>query len=294
MNRRYFAYGSNLNLADWHRWCGENGFREGLMRPLFRAWLPDRRLAFTRYSTARQGGVLDILPARGHLVNGLVFAVDEDGWRALERKEGAPRWYEPCDTEVLTPDGLAHPVRTFEVAPASRQRFVVPKAKYLDLVLAVCREFGISTQATAAAATNEVEEPAIKSLFVYGTLMRGEARSALLADRSGVFTPSRVCGSLHDLGSYPGLTPEPSSKRWVFGEIHGGVGAEQLAMLDGVEGFPGFEVPGGLFRRRMIDTHGVDGQTLRAWVYVASSVGGRPRIESGDWRVHRRQSSLLG
>jgi hypothetical protein len=99
---RYFAYGSNLNLQDWHRWCGANGFREGLLRPLFSAWLPDRCLAFTKWSDVRQSGVLDIQPGRGHLVEGFVFEVEDDGWDALARKEGSPKAYCPLDTEVLT------------------------------------------------------------------------------------------------------------------------------------------------------------------------------------------------
>jgi len=154
MSRRYFAYGSNLDERDWHRWCNKNGFGEGLLRPLFKAWLPDRSLAFTRWSKARAGGVLDVLPARGHAVEGHVFEVADGGWDALARKEGSPKHYCPLDIEVVTADAVAHAVRTFEVVPADRKRFVEPNERYLEVVRAGYRAFAIAEAALDAAATD--------------------------------------------------------------------------------------------------------------------------------------------
>ncbi len=285
MTRRYFAYGSNLDEQDWHRWCGENGFREGMLRPLFKAWLPDRSLAFTRWSKGRNGGVLDVLPARGHVVEGYVFEVADGGWDALAQKEGSPRYYCPLDTEVLTPDGMAHAVRTFEVVPSERKRFIEPNASYVNVVRAGYRTFGISPTALDAAATDAPPPSLLGSIFVYGSLMRGESRSAVLADVAGsVAVAARVPGHLHDLGAFPGWRPTADERAWVAGELHGPIDASIVEALDRIEGFPGFDTLGGLFRRRMITVETSE-RAERAWMYALAGDADYPRIASGDWRA---------
>ena len=288
MNRRYFAYGSNLDEQDWHRWCGDKGFREGLLRPLFKAWLPDRALAFTRWSSARAGGVLDVRPSRGHVVEGCVFEVAEGGWDALARKEGSPKHYCPLDTEVLTADGMAHPVRTFEVVPADRKHFVEPDESYLKVVRAGYRTFAIPETALHAAATDVPSPALLANVFVYGTLMRGESRSEVLAGIAGSApVAGRVPGRVHDLGAFPGWRPHDANGAWVTGELHGAVDASILEALDRIEGFPGFDTPGGLFRRRIVHVDATERRQERAWIYALAGDGDHPRIESGDWRARR-------
>jgi hypothetical protein len=144
MTNLYFAYGSNLNSLDWHTWCREKGYAEELLRPLFPAVLPDRALAFTVHSSRRNGGVLDVVPTTGHLADGMVFEVQDGGWEALDEKEGAPAFYCRLETEALTWDGQAHSVRTYEVAPWNRKKFVRPGTAYLEVVREGCQAFGIS------------------------------------------------------------------------------------------------------------------------------------------------------
>jgi gamma-glutamylcyclotransferase (GGCT)/AIG2-like uncharacterized protein YtfP len=289
MKQRSFAYGSNLNLHDWHRWCGANGFREGLLRPLFTALLPDRSRGFTRWSSTRRSGVLDVQPARGHPVEGVVFAVEDNGWDALDRKEGAPKAYRALDLEALTVDGLAHRVRTFEVVPGRRERFVEPDAHYLGIVRDGYRAFGISATALDAAAVDGSAPSSLASLFAYGTLMRGESRAAVLADLPGsLVAAGRVPGQLVDLGNFPGLRPDASRKAWVVGEVHRPVDGLVLEALDRIEGFPGFELPGGLFRRRIVDLGSAADRMERAWTYVLVTDRAFPNVQSGDWRAHRR------
>ena len=287
MNRqRYFAYGSNLDLQDWHRWCGERGFREGLLRPLFKAWLPDRCLAFTRWSGVRQSGVLDIPPARGHLVEGFVFEVDGDGWDALAQKEGSPKAYCPLDTEALTVDGTAHSVRTFEVVPGRRQRFVAPNEAYVKIVRAGCRAFGLAEAALDAAAADAPAPSSLAGVFVYGTLMRGQSRSGVLAAVPGTsVVAGRVPGQLFDLGAFPGLRPDPGSEARVVGELHRPIDGPILEVLDRIEGFPGFDVPGGLFRRRILAVETADHRAERAWAYALAVDREYPRIETGAWQA---------
>ena len=288
---RYFAYGSNLDLQDWHRWCRRKGYREELLQPLFKAFLPDRALAFAKWSRTRECGVLDIRPATGHLVEGVVFAVKGDGWDALGRKEGAPRAYQAIDIEALTFDGMAHPVRTFEVVPGQRQQFVAPNDDYLRIVGDGYRAFGMATEALDAAAIDAPAPSALTSVFVYGTLMCGESRSAMLGDDSGTIAVGRVPGALFDLGDYPGLQADPSRLAWVVGEIRAPVDGSAVEALDRIEGFPGFESPGGLFRRRIAEVSIADGRLGRAWVYVLADKRTYPRIDGGDWRAHQRGRS---
>src|SRR6516165_8704074 len=90
---RSFAYGSNLDPADLDRWCASRGVpRVTLDRPV-RGFLPDRRLAFSHRSTTRGGGVLDVVDAPGHAVEGIMFAVSDRALEILDRKESSGHVY---------------------------------------------------------------------------------------------------------------------------------------------------------------------------------------------------------
>jgi len=92
MSRKYFAYGSctnvesfrgtmkNANCADRFPICGVGR-------------LDGYRLAFTRYSSNRGGGVLDIIESPGDYVLGVVYEIPEEAVTAIDAREGAPRVY---------------------------------------------------------------------------------------------------------------------------------------------------------------------------------------------------------
>ena len=61
-----FAYGSNLDPWQFRRRCPG-------AQVVGRARLPDHRLAFTRYSRNRRGGVADIVPEPHATVLGVVY-----------------------------------------------------------------------------------------------------------------------------------------------------------------------------------------------------------------------------
>lgn len=286
MTNRYFAYGSNLNTQDWHRWCRERGFPEGLLHPLFPAFLPDRGLAFTVHSSSRQGGVLDIVPRLGHLVEGVVFEVAEGGWAALDQKEGAPSFYRALDMEVLTFDGEAHPVRTYEVLPHLRRSHVQPSEAYLATVRKGYEAHSLSPRHLETAAQGKIADAALNNLFAYGTLMRGECRFHVLAAQVEVALLAESRGVLQDLGAYPGMQLDAEGLHWVQGDFFKLSNLSVLADLDRIEGFPGFTAAGGLFRRRLTDVGMTDGRVRPAWVYVLAEEGGADPILSGSWRCH--------
>lgn len=74
----YFAYGSNLNVRQMLARCPG-------AEPIARCFLPDYRLIFD--------GVADIVPTRGHSVQGAIYKITRRCEAALDRYEGFPTLY---------------------------------------------------------------------------------------------------------------------------------------------------------------------------------------------------------
>lgn len=84
---KYFAYGSCMNEADFRRSLKRSGLDKDYTI-IGLAKLSDYRLAFTRYSYGRGGGVLDMLPSPGDYVLGIVYEVTDRALKAIDRREG--------------------------------------------------------------------------------------------------------------------------------------------------------------------------------------------------------------
>lgn len=116
--------------------------------------------------------------------------------------------------------------------------------------------------------------PGTARVFVYGTLLAGEANHGLLASSLLISAArTRATYSLYDFGPYPALVPSGTSE--VVGELYQ-VEAVTLAALDRLEEHP--EV----YQRRRIAL--ASGQ--RAWTYVMEphQVEHAQFIPSGSWR----------
>lgn len=116
--------------------------------------------------------------------------------------------------------------------------------------------------------------PGTARVFVYGTLLAGEANHALLASSRLISAAStRPTYSLYDFGPYPALVRGGTSE--VLGELYQ-VEVATLAALDELEEHP--EV----YQRRCIVLAGGP----RAWTYVMEphQVEGARLIVSGSWR----------
>jgi len=97
------------------------------------AVLKNHRLAFSRYSSFREGGVADIVPATGGWVEGVLFEVSD--FEALDRREGAPWVYRRRRVRVY-PNGDSDRWRwawTYEVVNKSPVEYVPSKA-YAQLI----------------------------------------------------------------------------------------------------------------------------------------------------------------
>ena len=274
----YFAYGSNLEAQDLARF--------GLsLSAVARAYLPDRRLAFTHASTSRGGGVLDVAEARGSAVEGMLFRLDPAAARALDEKENRGHRYRRVETVALDEDGRERAAFVYEVEPAEREAFVAPAPGYLDVVRRGYRAHGLDDAPLEAAAIGTPHFGPVRSLFVYGTLMAGEERAPHLA-RQGMTAaaPAQVRGTLIDLGAYPGLVLDGAPTP-VAGELYAIADPGRLfAALDPVEDFRGFGVAGSHYRRTIVRAaRGC--ASVPAWTYVyAGPHDGREVIASGSWR----------
>lgn len=283
---RYFAYGSNLNLSDFEKWCQRIGRPLALAGKAAPAFLPDHEVAFDYLSESRRGGVLDLRPAVGKVVPGALFDVVDEDLKTLDLKEGVPLIYRRAKKRVLLADGGEVEAVAYEVAPGYRSPTpVAPAEGYVAIVAAGLAAFGHDDRMLRAAARGEETPFLVTGLFVYGTLLRGGSRHAEFERCGGVAgaVAGTAPGTLLDCGAFPGMIPGAGGT--VLGEIVElrDVPAA-LGHLDGVEGFEGFEAARALFRRALITVRTADGGKRLAWSYLWAGGAKHPRIESGDWR----------
>ncbi|MCL2743751.1 MAG: gamma-glutamylcyclotransferase [Planctomycetaceae bacterium] len=280
----YFAYGSNLNEEDWETRTGLR-FSDAFQKYGI-AYLLNARLAFTRKSVGRKGGVLDIVSAPNRFVEGQIYRIkNEDALNALDSKEGAPSCYKREERVVFTPTGK--PVSVFTYKAVEQAEYVEPHSEYVKIVAEGLRNFGMSTEQLHAAAKNEPVPP-LNSFFCYGTLRNGECRyhvmeefDILSEEESGT-----IPGTLYDCGSYPGAVIDtPETNRCIAGEIIRVRKVEEaIKRLDAIEGFSGFDSSNSLFCRRIVPVELASGKTEPAWVYVYNcSVDHMEPIRNGNW-----------
>jgi cation transport regulator ChaC len=122
----YFAYGSCMNQADLAR-------SEPRAVYLGSAVLRNYRLAFSRFSQFRGGGVADIVREPGEWIEGVLFEVPD--FEALDRREGAPFVYRRRKVRVY-PESLGGRWRwawTYEVVEKSPVE-IAPSREYALLI----------------------------------------------------------------------------------------------------------------------------------------------------------------
>lgn len=281
MTNLYFGYGSNLNRADLEN----KGFPIDVLEAIGSAWLPDYRPVYHYRSGSRQGGALDVTPALGQTTPGMLFRVQNEGWDALDGKEGAPHYYEQCRVTVLTADGELSQATTYCVSPGRREKLFIPPAPgYAELVNAGLKDWGLPTDAHDQAAKGELPDFIVRHLFVYGLLQSGHAlgRSLEGIERR---TAARIPGRLFDLGAYPGWQPCPGSDDWVAGELLTLTQPDRtLARTDQIEDFSGYG-PDALYHRVLVTAMLETGESVLAWCYRYAKAIDQPPLAAGRWIV---------
>ena len=171
------SYGSNLNRLDLRGFAERNGLPAPRLHALGRVWLTDHRLSFGYHSRSRGGGALDVVPATGFVVPGVLFDVDAPTLALLDRKEGHPTYYQRHEVLVHR-DGHVIPALTWTVVPERRVAHVEPTIRYVELVEEAWTHWGLPLHALQQAVTDDV--PPVDKAFVYGTLCSGHEHAACL------------------------------------------------------------------------------------------------------------------
>jgi gamma-glutamylcyclotransferase (GGCT)/AIG2-like uncharacterized protein YtfP len=271
----YFGYGSNLDAEDWAGFCARRGFAGARLDPLGTALLLDHELAFDRFSPTRRGGVLNLRARPGQAAEGVLFRANDTALAALDAKEGAPFAYQRTLHHVVRPDGTVAEAMTYV---ATNRAFCAPHSDYAAIVRRGQAAHGVGHAMLEAAARDAPPPLTVAHLFVYGTLMAGEANAHHL---DGIPREAgRVAAVLHDCGPYPALALGE-------GEVVGDLVAlplDRLAAMDALEGSPPGGAPGGLYRRTVLKVRTAAG-LLRAYAYVMDQAAHHPRIPEGDWRA---------
>ncbi|MEA3202089.1 MAG: hypothetical protein QOE90_3517 [Thermoplasmata archaeon] len=115
-----------------------------------KAAFPDHRLAFPRFSTNRQCGVSSLVPATGETAWGVLFELDAEDLRSLDKHEGyragrspAQNSYERREATVLRDGDPSAPVCAWTYFANPQPGVHVPSAAYLKLIIDGARDAGL-------------------------------------------------------------------------------------------------------------------------------------------------------
>ena len=124
-------------------------------------------------------------------------------------------------------------------------------------------------------------QPALQTVFVYGTLRKGGSNHFRMAGAEFV-TAGTIRGRMYRIDWYPGLVLDDSGDE-VQGEVYA-VDAELLAALDVFEGLSAGEIEGSEYRRARATVVARDSRILEAWVWEwLGMVDESRRVSGGDW-----------
>lgn len=283
--RFYFGYGSNLNADDWATWCRVREADPASIECIGSAWLLDHSMKFHYHSTGRNGGAADVVKdVAGTTVPGAIFALSEEGWELMDKKEGHPRCYRRTPVSVVTDKGSVVDAITYTVVPNQQQTALVPPTpRYARLISEGLSEKNLPIEHLNQSIQNVDSKSRLQHVFVYGTLMRGEPRWPQLEPwSSSPVQQGMITGRLYNLGSFPGLRLDEIGT--VHGEVHRCDNIEKaLGILDQVEGHNAGFLREGLYVRVPVSVRTSEG-TVWAWTYVINEAPHpSTRLQDGRW-----------
>lgn len=128
----YFAYGSNMDVAQMKERCPES-------RLIGKASLAGYRLTFDKGSPSWGGGVADIVKDGNSQVWGLIYEVSEEDLKALDRYEGHPNFYRRVEITINDAQGKKQKAIAYEVV--SKESFIPPSPRYLNIIKAAAKTY---------------------------------------------------------------------------------------------------------------------------------------------------------
>jgi gamma-glutamylcyclotransferase (GGCT)/AIG2-like uncharacterized protein YtfP len=274
----YFAYGSNLNLADWTKWCVKNNYQPSVLVEFSRAFLPGYVTNYSHYSTGRKGGAANLRMLDNNLSGtyGCLFYVGEDCMNILDEKEGYPNHYDRKTVTVITEAGVLVEAVTYISAKHDENEFHQPTDEYHDLIVDGLSSRGMLTDRICGAKDDQ-EIFDCGHIIVYGTLKRNNARQDIMPGE--FLAEGIITGELYDLGSYPGLT---NGDREIHCEIYLSKDlANHLTYLDHIEGA---DLSPPYYTRRIIPVkYGEDKIIWGHCYYFNQDTNDYSVIQSGIW-----------
>ena len=208
----------------------------------------------------------------------------------------SPWYYARVPRIALDDTGAQVPVVTYEVVEARRETDVQrPTEAYRNIVARGLEAWGLAVEPLERAAIDAPPRATIDTLFVYGTLMRGEPRAHVFTEASvSAVVPAVTLGTLHETaGDFPAMRLPDRALGPVRGQVRGECVRMMdlpglLPVLDRIEGFQGYGQAGALYHRTLVPVRAAaHGPEYMAWCYVAADqrLPG-PIIPSGCWRTH--------
>jgi len=144
----YFAYGSNMHPGQMRLRCPGCTF-------VAAARLLDHRLVFTRPWAAWDGGVADLQPSPGGMIEGVLWEITEAHRDALDEYEEYPAAYTRKDVVVETFAGKALTALAYFARPMGTYR---PGRRYLQSLVDGARAHGLSAGYVASLAAIPTED----------------------------------------------------------------------------------------------------------------------------------------
>ncbi|MBI4188328.1 MAG: gamma-glutamylcyclotransferase [Chloroflexi bacterium] len=131
----YFAYASNLNLKQMRERCPDN-------KPVFKATLPNYKLAFLGWSRQWRGGMATIRHFQGEKVPGAIYDISGQCLQRLDKYEGYPENYDHLNVTVFNEDG--EPVKAITYIRTRQSEETPPSAQYLAVIQQGYKDWGIA------------------------------------------------------------------------------------------------------------------------------------------------------
>lgn len=284
----YFAYGSNMNIAQIASRCPTARFVSA-------AWVNGYELRFAGYSSLWDGGVATMYPSLDTSVTGKLFEMSASDLDRMDVFEGY--YYSRVPIFVNSYSGTVEAITYLRTGVETP-----PSSDYFQTILDGTGENQVHDKAlwSARMRSQKFNDKDFRNsyggrsqVFVYGTLMSGQSNHHILKgpgshlkySRDDTTTALMPGFEMHDLGAFPALCISHNGRR-VEGELYV-VDDEALARLDRLEGHPEF------YHRILVDyevnrkPRGLV-ETGRAWVYVMHAYEAKqhPPIESGNWLHH--------
>ena len=277
----YFGYGSNLDHADWTKWCHRKGRNPDGLKEIGPAWLDEYYLTFDYYSSTREAGAANLkLLASGRAATpGALFEIDADTLASLDRKEGHPnpKYYQRKIVTAYTPDGKAHQAYTY-IHYAKEDNFHPPSQEYENLIRNGLERLDLTTDWLDSALDHSMSAR-FEYVFVYGTLMEGMSRHSEMQDGCTLVCEGTVQGNLYHISDYPGLV---AGNGTVQGELYRASDMFQIIQrLDWIEGAGGTDP---LFNRVIQQVNTERGKVWAYTYHYAKSTDSFDKIVSGNWR----------